>query len=1065
MGGSSSQTIGQRYFAKLTTFIGNPIEKLIGINFDNRGWIFKPDNDETFLRVESPNLYGDKEGGVAGFIDIHTGTADQLPNATYEKDFPKVSGYPFQSYLVFRGLGKKTATSGGIGQFTRGSPKHYNKSFYHGNSGYMKEMLLWPQRIHVRNDGQAQWYDLKAEIGKYTHLAPGGQYVPLSSPFSGVVSWTDPGGSGSRKESSSGFPFFDAVQSYEIGVGVNGNPLPEQPSLIAAAAILSAHGMSIEGGTIIPPVTSTSYPPETDGFWNGAIIRNYEYESFFNWAGGDFEYKGVFSENGASVTLDKVNPDGSFSDGISIADHIPGGGYFYTEGKVNLSRGDYRITVDVGTRYGSQGTPRPFVHFLFKVKAGPASSGDINPIHKIREILTDDTAMNKPESDVNDENFIKAADRIYDEGLGISWSVTEKSCLEAINELCGHIEAGVRMNRQTGLYEMVLFRDDWFDEDEIQTLPVNKIKSMSLDGATSADELINKLNVSYYNRDAIKNSSFSVAENAAIRNLNGHENSDEVKFPYFMNQRNAAIVSQWKLKQMSTPVWQGTFTTGFYEARKWNRYDLLRLEWPRKWAGTILVRIMKINLGTGTDVSIDFVEVVPYSSDLSSSIVIDTPVDTTPKPPQPALFKAFELSYLEAVQLNGQKSVNEALAYNPDAGYAAVIAKKPQDNSLSALMYTDIGNDFERVGTIAYCETAELDQNISQISSAFIVKDAGDIDMVSAGTQITVNNEIMVYQSYDEETGLLTVKRGALDTVPQNHLAGSVLYFADDFVTVDPTEYVTGEIINVKALTTTPSGILDLDDTEAQQVEIQARAIRPYPPVNVKINGEYWPVDEVTDDVQVSWVDRNRAQQTGGEILGFFDGGVTVENGVTYGYELFDSDTNTLVDSGSNITSPATIQKIKMAINNRLELFSIRDGYKSYQSFVYNFVKSSVELWDPSYIQKTLWIDANDALDDGSGLLASILDKSPNAFNFTSGSTGKFIIGQDTAINSKCLIRNGVQNAYHPTAGENLNRAPHIWTFYVVKNDSTGVTYGDAWLAKTYGSYYGNNFAVMRSTG
>jgi hypothetical protein len=47
---------------------------------------------------------------------------------------------------------------------------------------------------------------------------------------------------------------------------------------------------------------------------------------------------------------------------------------------------------------------------------------------------------------------------------------------------------------------------------------------------------------------------------------------------------------------------------------------------------------------------------------------------------------------------------------------------------------------------------------------AFIVKKAGDIDMVSTGTQITVNNEIMVYQSYDEETGLLTVKRGALDT-------------------------------------------------------------------------------------------------------------------------------------------------------------------------------------------------------------------------------------------------------------------------------------------------------------
>ena len=222
------------------------------------------------------------------------------------------------------------------------------------------------------------------------------------------------------------------------------------------------------------------------------------------------------------------------------------------------------------------------------------------------------------------------------------------------------------------------------------------------DGAVSADELINKLNVSYYNREVIKNSSFSVAENASIRNLNGYENSEEVKFPYFMNQRNAVIVAQWKLKQMSTPVWQGTFTTGFYEARKWNRYDLLKLAWPRKWNGTILVRIMKINLGTSTEVSIDFVEVVPYSTNLFSNIVIDTPIDTSPKPPQPATFHAFELSYLEAVQLNGQKAVDDALAYNPDAGYVAVIAKRPQSNSLSALMYTEVGNDYERVASVQY---------------------------------------------------------------------------------------------------------------------------------------------------------------------------------------------------------------------------------------------------------------------------------------------------------------------------------------------------------------------------
>ena len=369
---------------------------------------------------------------------------------------------------------------------------------------------------------------------------------------------------------------------------------------------------------------------------------------------------------------------------------------------------------------------------------------------------------------------------------------------------------------------------------------------------------------------------------------------------------------------------------------------------------------MKINLGTGTDVSIDFVEVVPYSSDLSSSIVIDTPVDMTPKPPQPALFHVFELSYLEAVQLNGQKAVDEALAYNPDAGYAAVIAKQPQSNSLNALMYTDIGNDYERAGAIAYSETAELDQNISQINTTFIVKNAGEIDMVSIGTQITVNHEIMVYQAYDEETGLLTVKRGALDTIPQNHLSGSVLYFADDFITVDPTEYVTGEVINVKALTTTPSGILGIDDVDIKQVEIKARANRPYPPANVKIDDVYYKATLNSNQYvfTLSWVHRNRLVQTGGNILGYFDSGVTLESGVTYIVELFEVDevgveTQIINVNVGNVSSYDVDITGSMSKLFKIQLTSIRDGYRSFQSFTHlirTFDKTVKFIFDESEI-------------------------------------------------------------------------------------------------------------------
>lgn len=892
MGGSSSQTIGQRYFAKLTTFIGNPIEKLIGINFDNRGWIFKPDNDETFLRVESPNLYGDKEGGVAGFIDIHTGTADQLPNATYSADFPRVSGYPFQSYLLFRGLGKKPATSGGIGQFTQGSPKHYNGSFYHGNSGYMKEMLLWPQRVHVRNDGRPQWYDEKAAINsikiyRSDHLDYGATSFSVGS-----------------------------TQLYSED-GVN--------------FVCGVSGSTGYGGVENQGISETLHQITTPADVNSYNLLEYKVLISGEAAAFEIEPIGEFLEFSFQKSVDENNNSTSIEVTALVKKKGSNFPYISVKGTGTVFNGATNsFYFQIASSYKAVDSYHEYQTDIY----------DINPVHKIRELLTDDTAMNKPEADVNDANFKKAADVLFDEKIGISWSVTEKSCLEAINELCGHIEAGVRINRQTGLYEMVLFRDEWFSEDQIHTLPFNKIKSMQLDGAVSADELINKLNVSYYNREVIKNSSFSVAENASIRNLNGHENSEEVKFPYFMNQRNAVIVAQWKLKQMSTPVWQGTFTTGFYEARKWNRYDLLKLAWPRKWNGTILVRIMKINLGTGTEVSIDFVEVVPYSTNLFSNIVIDTPIDTSPKPPQPATFHAFELSYLEAVQLNGQKAVDDALAYNPDAGYVAVIAKRPQSNSLSALMYTEVGNDYERVASVQYSETAELDQQITQTDTAFLVKNVGGIDMVNTGTQITLNSEIMIYQSYDEETGILTVKRGALDTIPHNHLADSVLYFADDSISVDPTEYVVSEIVGVKALSTTPSGILSLDDVNPQQVEIVARAIRPYPPANVKIDDAYYPMEYAGSNIVLTWVNRNRLQQTGGEIIGWFESGVTPEADVTYQLEVYevadDGIESTLLNINVGSLNTYTIELgeiLETTIKLRIKLFSIRSGYASYQAF------------------------------------------------------------------------------------------------------------------------------------
>jgi len=181
--------------------------------------------------------------------------------------------------------------------------------------------------------------------------------------------------------------------------------------------------------------------------------------------------------------------------------------------------------------------------------------------------------------------------------------------------------------------------------------------------------------------------------------------------------------------------------------------------------------------------------------------------------------------------------------------------------------------------------------------------------------------------------------------LPQNHPAGAVIYFADDFVAVDPTEYAASELVDVKALTTTPSGVLSLE-APGQEVQIIGRAIRPYPPANVRINGEYWPA-EIETDLILTWVDRNRLQQTGGEIIGWNEGGVTLEAGVAYQLILVERDEREVELRTQNLSigslNTYTFATSAMNANTRtieITLKSLRDGYGSHQSF-YHMVELS----------------------------------------------------------------------------------------------------------------------------
>lgn len=885
MGKSSGGVKGYKYFTSLVLMLGNRIECLLGVNFDKKGWIkpnsLKSDVIEAGIhKFEYSDLYGENEGGISGEMAFYNGDATQMPNSHYQEYYPLAPAYRHQSYVVLQ-------------------------DFYVGNSPYLKDVMFLPKRTQIRNDGSEQWYRVRDDGAVVCEIAEIQSFIKNIQEEFTLTRHHFSSISNLDGSNHSGLEVTDSIifDGYEIKTGMGWGTTGNVPSILKSKMSIS--------GEILQKYKSWKFDVKI--IYTGSLSHDLigvQYESG-RIDGADYvKIRGLISAELASIKFN-MQSIGMDEESLKVA-----------------------LTADITLTLNSSNS---------------ADAIDINPIHKAREIITDYTAMNKPESDVNDENFRAAADRIWDEGLGISWAIQEKSCKDALDELAAHIEGGFRINRQTGLYEVILFRDDLLDLENALHFDESNIKHMEFE-SYYAEDAVNSYNVSYYDRENLKDSTFSIDDTGLIHTV-GFVNAEKLDFPYFMNRRNAQIVANWKLKQVSTAAWKGSFTTGRYEARKLNKFDVILLSWQSKQLTQLPVRVLNISLGDGKDntVTIDFIEVVSYSENMNTAINGDESMSKVLEP-QPNNAIVFEAPYYSLVQQNGQAAVNLELENNADAGYLMAAVSKPQNNSMYASVYTDKATEdyaqMQKVGAVDYCPSLMLDQDISFTESAFIVKNANAMSQAKTGTLIFLDDEVLVYQSYDTQTKLLTVKRGARDTVPQPHLKDAVFYFFDDFHFLDAEQYVAGETVQVQVLTTTPSAVQKRDPVDVKKLEMNARAIRPYPPANVKINGLYYPQSTViSSDLVLTWVDRNRVQQTGGAILGYFESGVTRENGVTYSIELLSA--GVILHSAQNINVDTHTISSSLLIQNKahtLKLWSVRDGFESYQIFEHSFFIESASL-------------------------------------------------------------------------------------------------------------------------
>lgn len=96
------------------------------------------------------------------------------------------------------------------------------------------------------------------------------------------------------------------------------------------------------------------------------------------------------------------------------------------------------------------------------ISDGTIDGPDINPIHKIREILTDDTSMAKPETTILEwSEFYQKQQSNLGWRLGRFVGQLMKSLALMLSRKLVTTLKQEFVNRQTGLYEMVLFRSSF----------------------------------------------------------------------------------------------------------------------------------------------------------------------------------------------------------------------------------------------------------------------------------------------------------------------------------------------------------------------------------------------------------------------------------------------------------------------------------------------------------------------------------------------------------------------------------------------------------------------------
>lgn len=892
MGGSSKkQTIGYRIYLGMHMILCHgPIDFLHQIKFGGKP-IGMTAPTSTGLTFSKEDLFGgeEREGGISGRLDIQTGAPTQGQN----------------DYLVSLLGDKVPAFRGVCGVIFR--------KMYLGMSPYLKRPAFRVTRIHKRSDGSPQWYDAKAQIGAIVDSTDSDSTTKVVEKFifeitadfertfvtasnEGMVStWLQ---SGYTEEA----PSEGGGSTFGIAPGPFGALVGQYESSYRDGFLLrkwfdpTAIGVPVDGKLHINVGYATSV---------AVYLNNVELPLTYG------------SANEASAIIDAAGlPNPSFISMVA------------------------QTLIDGTTPYASLSISGTFNETTTTYTPTKTGNADMNPAHIVHECLTDKNwGMGYNYSDIDYPSFTAAADALYDEGMGISTLWDKQTPIEDfIKEIVKHIDGVLYVDRRTGQFKFKLIRND-YDPATLTEFGPHNVERLENYKVVSDGEFVNEVVVKYRNGET-SNEATAVATDPALYQMQGTTISSTMQYLGFSNGTNAMRAAQRDLKTLSSPL-ISCVIYAYGIAEDFNPGDVLKLSWPDYGLQSVVMRVTQVAIGSGKGQRVrlsviqdsfglpDLMFLPPAGEFIPPSFELPTEANL----PSPYRLVT-EAPYFEMVAREGQATIDNLLSAAPEAGYI-IAAGTLAGSAFSMTLYSNSGAGYESRATVDFSPTAKLAMPMTKMTTVIAISNAERVGQAAIGSHCQIGNELCAVVARSDSQ--LTLRRGVLDTVPEVHPFGARIMFWDAFGGTDEVEYAAGETVAVKLVTGSPGASFNLAPIPADSVTLDSRAIRPYPPGNVQINGQFFP-DRITGDLVMTWASRNRRQQTSANLIGFTDGDITPEAGTTYNVRVYDEN-DVLIKTTAGLTdkSFAYTEADELAdssrVNGRLriELESERDGYVSWQ--------------------------------------------------------------------------------------------------------------------------------------